>query len=94
MARTGELLFGRALRLRLALWVAGREDPVFFQGEAARGVDYAASAVIQELDRLDRLGMVTRLPRSAGDRRQYYARTDSPLWTVVAATSAALDVSS
>jgi DNA-binding MarR family transcriptional regulator len=90
LARLGELLFGRALRLRVAAWVAARQDVLFFQGEAAKGVDYSASAVIQELDRLVELGMLVRLPRQPGDRRQYYTRTDSQLWAAVAAAVTAL----
>ncbi|MEP7223755.1 MAG: hypothetical protein ABI783_02190 [Actinomycetota bacterium] len=90
LAALGEGLFGRALRLRVAYWVMSREDPSFFQTEAVTGVGYAASGVVQELNRLVRLGMITRHEKTPGDRRLYYTRSESPLWKIVHAAAAAV----
>jgi DNA-binding MarR family transcriptional regulator len=86
----GRLLFGRALRLNVALWILGHESESFYQGEAAEGVDYSAGAVAHELDRLAELGMLMKEPRNANDRRQYYLRLDTPLWEIVEAAQRAL----
>jgi len=85
----GEVLFGRSLRLAVAAWIRTNESEMFFQAEVAKGVDYAQSGVSQELDRLGALGMLQKVPRSPGDRRQYYLRTSSPLWSII---DAALEV--
>lgn len=85
LSTLGDSLFGRALRLRVAHWVLTHEAGTFFQGEVATGVSYSASAVAQELDRLVDLGMLIRHPRTAGDRRQYYSRTESQVWEVIQA---------
>lgn len=87
----GARLFGRALRLRVLVWVRLR-DGTFFQSEAARGVAYSsASAVAKELDMLESLGMVRKFGRPSGAGRQNYLRVDSPLWLVVDAALGALD---
>jgi predicted ArsR family transcriptional regulator len=85
----GHNLFGRRLRLRVALWVQNAPSDVFSLSEAADGVGYSPSGVRQELDRLERLGMIDRYPYS-GVGRAYYGRSQSPLWRVVAAAEAAL----
>lgn len=90
----GEKLFGRKLRLRVALWIHRRDEPTFFQAEAADGVGYTASAVTTELDRLIQLGMLKELPTKADDRRRYYARVDSPLWRIIQAAQEALEAQS
>lgn len=88
----GKLLFGRPIRLRLLLWVSDRVDTVFYQSEAAAGVGYKSStAVAAELDRLERLGMVRKFGRLAGNERQNYARIDSEYWTIVAAAKSSLE---
>jgi len=79
----GDRLFGRSLRLRVAAWVLAHEDPHFYQSEAAASVRYSASAVTQELNRLVELGMILRRDPTPGGRRQYYTKTDSPLWAVI-----------
>jgi hypothetical protein len=85
----GDLLFGRKLRLRLALWVLRRDDR-FYQAEAAKGVNYSASAVADELDRLVELGMLAGQPAESGDRRRYYKKLDHPLWAIIEAVDAAV----
>ncbi len=88
----GKLLFGRPIRLRVLLWVLDRGDAVFFQAEAASGVDYKSStAVAAELDRLERLGMVRRYGRPIGNERQNYVRLESDYWNIVAVTRASLE---
>jgi hypothetical protein len=77
------LLFGRASRFRLAAWIAGLPEGTFYQGEAVKGVDDSPNAVLQELNRLTRLGMLIKQPRLSGERRQYYSRTDSRLWQII-----------
>jgi hypothetical protein len=68
----------------LALWVLQR-DTRFYQAQAAKGVNYTASAVADELDRLVDLEMVQGQPAESGDRRRYYKKIDSPLWAIVEA---------
>lgn len=80
----GATLFGRPLRLAVASWVLDNE--YFFQGQAADGVGYQATAVRAELDRLDHLGMLITHPVTSDGRRQYFTRvSDHPLWKVVEA---------
>ena len=83
-------LFGRSLRLKVAGWVLTRDDPVFYQTQAALGVGYPPSGVVQELDRLVGLGMVVRHDPTPGDRRQYYTRVESPFWPIIQAALDAL----
>lgn len=86
----GHVLFGRSLRLTVLLWVLEQDGTPFYQSEAADGVDDAASAVRDELERFVEVGMLTKHERTAGERRQYYSSTDSPLWAAVEATRQAL----
>ena len=81
--KVGKLLFGRSLRLQLALWIVHRDELTFYQSEPAAAVGVSTSNVIEELDRLARLGMIQAVAKLAGERRQYYLRTDSPLWQVI-----------
>lgn len=87
----GATLFGRALRLRVLLWVR-QQQGAFFQGQAARGVEYSGvSAVAQELERLEGLGMLRRFGRPANVGRVNYVRVESPLWEVVDVVAAILE---
>jgi len=74
-------LFGRALRVALALWISERGPTSFFQLEAQRAMfemlGESASGVTKELDLLTRLGL---LSRDATGHRVYYSRLDSALW--------------
>ena len=85
--RLGDLLFGRRLRLRVAMWVSRCPDRPFYLGEVAAGVRYTPSGVRDELARLKQLGMIKRAPRQAGTRRVYYERLDSPLWAIIDSAS-------
>lgn len=89
-------LFGRKLRLVLAAWIYDLPDGTFYQQQAASETGIPQSNVRDELNaRLVPLGMVQEVPKTAGDRRQYYARTKSPLWQIVeAATRAAQSAAS
>jgi hypothetical protein len=82
-------LFGRRLRLPLALWIRKR-DGEFFQREAAEGVGVPPQYVGKELGLLVQLGMITQLPRSRGDNRVFYAAEPAhPLWAVIDAAESA-----
>ena len=77
-------LFGRKSRLVLAAWIRGLSDGTFYQQQAASETGIPQSNVRDELKaRLIPLGMVQELPRTAGDRRQYYSRTNSDLWRII-----------
>jgi DNA-binding transcriptional ArsR family regulator len=92
-ALLGDRLFGRRARLALARWVLERTEPVFFQGEAVSGTGLPQSNVREELSRLIELGMVSMLPRGSGDRRQYYLRQPSRIWSAIDAAASAIAAS-
>lgn len=81
--RIGERLFGRGLRLRVALYLVDAEE-LQFQGGVARALDASATEVGKELDRLADLGMLQKLPRLRGNDRQNYLRQEHWLWEVLA----------
>jgi hypothetical protein len=85
----GHSLFGRKLRLRVALWVLETGEAPFYLSEAAEGAGYTASGVRAELDRLESLGMLMRFPYG-GSGRLYYQRLQSPYWEIIAAADTAL----
>ncbi len=88
--QVGKQLFGRGCRLRLALWIAHRDKPRFFQSEPPKEVILPSDAA-KELGRLVRLGMLDE-ERPDSDRRVWYIRTDSRLWKIIdAAAEAELD---
>lgn len=79
----GRELFGRAARLRLAMWVA-QTDSVFWQQQAATGAAVRPQYIRPELDRLARLGMIQPVDRNdPGETRNFYQRVDHPLWDVI-----------
>jgi hypothetical protein len=84
----GKQLFGRPCRLALALWIAERDKPRFFQSEPPREVILQGD-LGKELRRLVRLGMLEE-ERPDGDRRVWYTRTNSKLWRVIEAAADAL----
>jgi hypothetical protein len=81
----GRLMFGRPSRLRLALWIHQHAGPRFFQSEPPKTV-IAQSATGIELGRLVDLGMLVE-HREPANRRVYYERTRSPLWSIIVAAS-------
>ena len=85
----GKLLFGRACRLELALWIVRRDKPRFFQSEPPKEVILPSDAA-KELRQLVRLGMLEE-ERPDGDRRVWYIRTDSRLWKIIEAAADALE---
>ena len=88
--KVGKLMFGRALRLRVMLWVAD-QDEAFFQQQAAKGLDYSGiSEVAKELAALVDLGMLRRFGRPQNVGRLYYQRIDSPLWAAITVVAEAL----
>jgi hypothetical protein len=88
--QVGKLLFGRACRLKLALWIACRDKPQFFQSEPPKEVILPSDAA-KELGQLVRLGMLVE-ERPDGDRRVWYIRTDSRLWEIIDAAVEALEL--
>jgi hypothetical protein len=85
----GRLLFGRPCRLALALWIARRDKPRFYQSEPPRDV-ILQSDLANELGRLVRLGMLEEERRDDA-RRVYYERTDSPLWEIIRTAADVID---
>lgn len=96
MDALGKAMFGRALRLRVLLWVNQQQQgSAFFQSEAARAVEYlSVSAVAKELDTLEALQMVRKFGRPSNNGRQNYVRTGSPYWTIIDAVEMLLDADS
>lgn len=86
--QVGKLLFGRPCRLELALWIARRDKPRFYQSEPPKEVIFPGNAA-EELGKLVRLGMLEE-ERPDGDRRVWYYRTDSRLWKIIEAAAEAL----
>lgn len=82
MERIGDRLFGRGLRLRVALFMSLAPE-VQFQGEVARALGAVPTEVGKELDRLTDIGMLQKLPRLRRNDRQNYVRHDHWLWDVV-----------
>jgi hypothetical protein len=82
-------MFGRPSRLRLALWIQRHAGDRFYQSEPPKSV-IAQSAAGGEFSRLVALGMLTE-HREAANRRVYYERTRSPLWSIVSAADTVSD---
>lgn len=76
-------LFGRALRLPLAVWVRNQHEP-FFQRQAADGTAAPQTYVRKELTTLVDVGMVRELPRADGDNRVFYQQIpEHPWWEII-----------
>lgn len=89
--RVSELLFGRRCRLGIAIWVLRHPKGRFFQSEPpAAELGASPSNVRDELKRLVDLGMLD-VERSEDFARIYYVRTDSGLWQIIGAASAAME---
>ena len=86
----GKLLFGRPIRLRLAIWIyTERGSQPFWLSEASVALNYSASAVSEELARLTRLGMVTRIDVGPSSRRVYFQLVEeNPLWEAISKIAA------
>lgn len=86
-------LFGRALRVGLAGWVAERSGEPFYLQEAQDAMrthlGEAASGVGQELELFCRFGMLTRHPD--GRRVYFVANKNSELWEPLFCAARALD---
>ena len=85
----GKLLFGRACRLALALWIVRHSKGRFYQSEPPRDVILQSDAA-KELGHLVRLGMLVE-ERPDDVRRVYYERTSSPLWKIIQAAADVLE---
>jgi hypothetical protein len=89
LSDVGKRVFGRPLRLLTAVWILDHKR--FYQAEATEGVRALSgpdgarvdqAAVTQELDRFVDLKLIDREDKEGGQRRQYYGRLDTPLWSV------------
>jgi hypothetical protein len=77
-------LFGSPTRLYLLLWIRDR-DKAFFQSEPPRSVG-VPNQIRQELQRLERLGMI-QASSNPDSSRIYYDKRPSPLWDIVVAAA-------
>ena len=85
------MLFGRAMRLPVLMWIHARADPAFYQGEVHTETGYPQSAIADELSRFADIGLISRTGR-IDHGRQYYVRDDaSPLWGIVDTARLALE---
>ncbi len=75
------LLFGRACRLPLLLWLLEHPKGRIFQSEPPPHLG-VRTAIRDELARFTRAGLLVE-ERPDADPRVYYVRTDSPLWDIV-----------
>lgn len=83
MEQVGKQLFGRALRLRVLVWVATQDEP-FYQAGAAAAVGYSSvTAVATELNRLVVLRMLKVVEPEKKTKRRYYMRQDHPFWDAI-----------
>ena len=89
-----ELMFGRAMRLSLLIWVLESDDDDFFAALVADDLRLPASNVSQEIERLVQLKMIGLLPQRRGDRAKRFVRLPSPLWEVVMTAKNATDLPS
>lgn len=89
---TAKKLFGRALRVGLAGWIAERSGEPFYLQEAQDAMrthlGEAASGVGQELELFCRFGMLTRHPD--GRRVYFVANVKSELWEPLIGAARAL----
>ncbi|GAA1325772.1 hypothetical protein GCM10020360_32580 [Nonlabens tegetincola] len=76
------LLFGRACRLPIALWVLEHGDGKFYQSEPPTNLG-SQTAIRQELSRLAKAGLIAE-ERTSNENRVYYRRINSPLWRIFA----------
>jgi hypothetical protein len=82
-----EHLFGRRMRLPIALYVYNKPDGLVYLAEVAQATGYPASNVREELGRLVRAGMLLAFPQGRQDRRRYYQRINSRAWDVIRAAA-------
>jgi len=81
--RLSELLFGRTLRLDVALWIVNCNSGRFFQLEIAEHLaSRFRSSVASELDRFVQAGLLEVEAPTPGERRKFYVRTSSSLWEI------------
>ena len=82
LALLSDVLFGRSMRLPIAIFVLEKESGLVYPLEIAEELGHKPTYVAQELGRLASIGMVTELPK--GDsRRRYFQRLDHPYWRII-----------
>jgi hypothetical protein len=86
-----KLLVGRPGRLKLAAWIIGRDDNLFYQHQAVLGTRCVQSEVRIGLEHFVRLGLIAKIPRDRQmARQQFYERRPSPFWHVYRAALQAM----
>ncbi len=83
-------LFGRPMRLPVALQILDNASGIFYATEIADALGLRPNNVTEELSRLQSLGMILPLPRRPAIRASYYERTDSELWVIIDAARNAI----
>lgn len=94
----GNQLFGSALRLKVAMWLVSRAEPLFYADEFAKDTGHYSTGTAKVILRFVKLGMAQKLdvvtPGTTAGRCVYYKRLEHPLWDVVRAAAGALEGSS
>lgn len=86
-----KLLVGSPGRLKLAAWIFGRDDNLFYQHQAVLGTRCVQSEVRMGLEHFVRLGLIAKIPRDRQmARQQFYERRASPFWKVYRAALQAM----
>lgn len=83
-------LFGRAMRLPIAVCVMEQEQP-FYIKQIADDTGYSSSNVSAELRRMVNLAMLKEHDRPSGENRQFFTRLDSSLWEIIRIASAVIE---
>lgn len=77
-----QVFFRSASMFRIMMWIHDKKEPQFYQKECQLGAN-ANSDLPRHLYLLERAGMIVKLEREEGMRKQFWERTDSPYWGVV-----------
>ncbi len=88
--RVSHLLFGRACRLPIALWILEHPKGRFFQSELPVFGTTSRSNIRDELHRFVEAGLLSE-ERPDDQNKVWYERSDSALWRVVEAARDALE---
>lgn len=85
LQRQSKLLFGNQDRLLVAAAVALADRGSLYASALAELAGISEVRVGAQLRHFVDAGLLVKLPKVGGERRVYYARVDSPLWTLCAA---------
>lgn len=82
LPQLSKLLFGNQDRLLVALAVARSKTGVFYAHELAEALGIVDPRVVMQLATFEKAGLIQRLPKTQGDRRVFFRRTDGPFWAL------------